>query len=189
MPLPRFERLPAAARAAFLDTARTHFARDGRDGASLNRIIDDSGISKSSAYHYFDGKSDLFETVAADSLQRAAQTLGEWSPAADADGLWRQFHAANERLGAFLAAHPDHRALLEQTPGDAPSSWFAAFFADAARLGLIDGTPDRRLIETASLAVLRAADRWALALPPERFDPIAAGAAVQALLQRLWRSG
>jgi len=188
MPLPRFQRLPADAQAAFLDIARAHFARDGRDGASLNRIVEDAGISKSSAYHYFDGKDDLFATVAADTLLRIAAELGPW-PGADSEAaLWDRFHDASTRLSEFLLAHPEHRALLEriQAPAE-PSPWLRAFFANAVALGLVDTAPNAQLLEGATLAVLQAADQWAL---PRLSSPDAAveiSVTAEVLLRRLWR--
>ncbi|MFK3650060.1 TetR/AcrR family transcriptional regulator [Lysobacter enzymogenes] len=190
MPLPRFQRLPADAQTAFLDVARAHFARDGRDAASLARIVEDAGVSKSSAYHYFDGKDDLFVTVAADTLVRISTVLGPW-PGADSEAeLWERFHDASARLSGFLLAHPVHRALLERIDAQAePSPWLRAFFANAVALGLVDTAPNAQLLEDATLALLQATDRWAL---PRLSSPGAAEAvsvAAEALLRRLWRGG
>ncbi|WP_433790181.1 TetR/AcrR family transcriptional regulator [Actinoplanes sp. CA-252034] len=116
MPLPRFDRLAPEARAAILAVARAHFARDGRDGASLNRIIADAGISKTSAYHYFDGKDDLFAAVAADTTARVVAALGPWTPVRTADELWKQLSAGSARLSGHLREHPDDRAVLAAGP-------------------------------------------------------------------------
>ncbi len=184
MPLPRFERLPKAAQTAFLAVARFHFARDGRDGASLNRIIADAGLSKTSAYNYFDGKDDLFAAVAADSLSRAAACLGDWTAAADEAALWSAFHAANDRLGRFLRDNPDDRVLLATTGvGEGPPAWLQAFFANALDLGLVDVSPGRDLMEQTTLAVLRAFDDWTLTRPPAEAE---GALRVEALLRRLW---
>lgn len=190
MPLPRFHRLPVAAQVALLSVARDHFARDGRDGASLNRIVEEAGISKSSAYHYFDGKDDLFAAVAADSLERAAHALGPWPGAASEAELWERFHQASARLAGFLMIHPQHRALLERLDASAePSPWLREFFANAVDLGLVDTAPNAQLLEDATQALVQATDRWAL---PRLSDPIAAqmvSAATEVLLRRLWRGG
>lgn len=183
MPLPRFQRLDPAAQAAFLAIARAHFARDGRDGASLNRIIADAGLSKTSAYNYFDGKDDLYEAVVAGSLARLAAVLGDWPPASDAAGLWAAFHAANARLAAFLAANPDERALLAGAAAKGEASpWLAAFFDNAVALGLVDLAPGRELMARATAAVLGAFDDWSLSQPPAEPD----AARLEQLLRRLW---
>lgn len=63
MARPRFSNLDEATRRRILETAATEFAARGFDGTSLNRLIEDVGISKGSFYYYFDDKADLFTTV------------------------------------------------------------------------------------------------------------------------------
>lgn len=50
-------------RRELLRTAAREFARAGYEQASLNRIIRECGMSKSSFYHYFAGKDALFDAV------------------------------------------------------------------------------------------------------------------------------
>ncbi len=54
-------RLPADKRHRLFEIASDEFAANGFTQASLNRIISKMGMSKSSFYHYFSNKSDLFE--------------------------------------------------------------------------------------------------------------------------------
>jgi AcrR family transcriptional regulator len=63
MPRPRFKKLPVKKRERILEAAAKEFAAHGYDGASLNRILADAGISKGAAYYYFDDKADLFATT------------------------------------------------------------------------------------------------------------------------------
>ena len=63
MPRPRFQKLAAEKRERILDTAAREFAQHGYDGASLNHILAEAGISKGAAYYYFDDKADLFASV------------------------------------------------------------------------------------------------------------------------------
>lgn len=63
MPRPRFDRLSAQKRERILEAAAKEFAAHGYDGASLNQILDDAGISKGAAYYYFDDKADLYTTT------------------------------------------------------------------------------------------------------------------------------
>ena len=64
MARPRFQNLSAERRSELLEFAANEFAARGYDGASLNRIIQETGLSKGSFYYYFDDKADLFSTVA-----------------------------------------------------------------------------------------------------------------------------
>jgi AcrR family transcriptional regulator len=44
-------------------------------GASLNRILEQAGISKGSAYYYFDDKADVFLTVVQRYLLEIAESI------------------------------------------------------------------------------------------------------------------
>ncbi len=62
------DKLPDAKRARLFQVARGEFAARGFSQASLNRIISQVGMSKSSFYHYFANKSDLFRQSFLDAL-------------------------------------------------------------------------------------------------------------------------
>ncbi|MCP5039180.1 MAG: TetR/AcrR family transcriptional regulator [Rhodobacteraceae bacterium] len=53
-------KLPTDKRAALFQISSGEFAANGFKQASLNRIISELGMSKSSFYHYFANKQDLF---------------------------------------------------------------------------------------------------------------------------------
>lgn len=191
MPLPRFERLGPDDRAAVLAVARAHFARHGH-GASFNRIVAEAGISKTTAYHYFDGKDDLLATVVADAAGRAVAAVGDWVEAPDADALWAQVADTVAGLAAHLRERPDDRAVLALADGAGAAPWTDALVDDAARLGLVapvPGAPDggADALRAATRAVVGALDTWAL-----ETDALGTGApgavptVVVELLRRLW---
>jgi AcrR family transcriptional regulator len=64
MPRPRFDKLPLERREQIMEAAAREFAENGYEGASLNRILNQAGVSKGAAYYYFDDKADVFKTVA-----------------------------------------------------------------------------------------------------------------------------
>lgn len=63
MSRPRFDKLPTEKREQIMLIAAKEFAASGYEGASLNKILEQAGISKGAAYYYFDDKADLFLTV------------------------------------------------------------------------------------------------------------------------------
>lgn len=63
MPLPRFSKLDPAKKARIIRIATEEFAEQGYEGASLNRIVARSGMSKGALYYYFADKDDLYRTV------------------------------------------------------------------------------------------------------------------------------
>ncbi|MFE2128594.1 TetR/AcrR family transcriptional regulator [Streptomyces amritsarensis] len=190
MPLPRFDRLPAERREHILGAARRHFAEHGAEGASYNKIIEAAGVSKTAAYHYFDGREDLLNAVLDGVLGRLLDALGPWEPARDEDDFTARFAAGSTALATHLGGHPDDLALADaaigRTCGGPWLDWFGALAADGRRLGLIRADVDHDLMVSATAAVIRAADAWALArmtTAPGTGDP---GAQLWTLLCGLW---
>ena len=60
MPKQTFLNLPDEKRNAVVSAAIDEFSEYGFEGASINRIVANSGISKGSFYQYFDDKLDVF---------------------------------------------------------------------------------------------------------------------------------
>ena len=57
-------------RTALLDAALEEFVECGYEGASLNRILRTSGVSKGQLYHHFDGKRGLYLGVVDELIAR-----------------------------------------------------------------------------------------------------------------------
>lgn len=72
----RFENLEPERQQKLFETAAEEFADHGYDGASLNRILDKSGMSKSSLYYYFDDKADLFSTMFERAMIHVLREIG-----------------------------------------------------------------------------------------------------------------
>ncbi|MFF2020480.1 TetR/AcrR family transcriptional regulator [Streptomyces sp. NPDC058171] len=165
-PLPRFHRLPPEQRAAILAVARQHFAEHGPQNASYNRIIEAAGISKTAAYHYFDGREDLLTAVLDDVLARLLGALGAWTPAADTPAFWTRLEVDADTLSRHLVEHPDDLALapaaVAQDGGTAWRDWFGALVTDGQRLSVIRTDVDRDLLVTMTIAAFSAADEWTL---------------------------
>ncbi|MEV0029012.1 TetR/AcrR family transcriptional regulator [Nocardia sp. NPDC050793] len=167
MPLPRFTRLPADEQRRILDVAQRIFAEDGVDTASYNQIIAAAGISKSSAYNYFDGREDLLYTALDDVAARLADVLGTWQRVADDAEFWSQLKTIEQRLRAHIETHPADLALIDPAfllrEQGAFMSWIADFVANGIAIGIITVDTDRNLLVAATAAVLRAVDGWGAA--------------------------
>ena len=166
MSLPRFNRLPPAQRSRILGVARRAFASDGFGAVSYNQLILEVGISKTSAYQYFDGKDDLFQSVLDDVVRRVVGALGAWEPSGNSDTFWSQLVAGSDRLVDHLASNPDDLALMDaalsREPGDEAEAWMRSLLADGARLGVIDSLLQPDLLASVTAAVFDALDRWAV---------------------------
>ena len=164
MPLPRYFRLPESQREHILSVARASFATDGVDRASYNAIIDKAGISKTSAYQYFDSRSDLLGAVIADLIKNATSALGPWSVAPDPQAFWVQLDAASSRLLSYIATNPDAGAILAQQPqGAGPDpGWLRKVIENGIDLEMIRIDLDQQLLFTATAKMFEAIDDWAL---------------------------
>ncbi|MGL5819036.1 MAG: TetR/AcrR family transcriptional regulator [Phycicoccus sp.] len=189
MPLPRSERLPTQRRAEILVIARRQLAAHGPDAVSYIRIMKDAGISKTSAYLYFDSKSDLVAAVQDDVVSRVASVVQPWVTEATPSGLWRRVVETSEALHRHLLEHPDDLALFGNASGEAagPAGWLDDLLHNARTLGLVrTGLPEALLYE-ATRAVFGAVDRWALAALRAGQD--VDHDALPRLLEGLWSGG
>src|SRR5947207_2477445 len=75
VPRPRYERAAPELKTAILGAARKEIARLGYEGASLNRILEEAGLSKGAFYYYFDDKDDLVATVLLDMYRPASEHI------------------------------------------------------------------------------------------------------------------
>lgn len=191
MPLPRFLRLPAEQQARILATAREHIAEHGHE-SSYNQIIADAGISKASAYHYFDGKADLFAEVRRALHREIAAFIGPWKPARTSTGFWKQLRAESDRLRAHFVAHHGDLRVLAVTQGDGEAAvfdpWFDALVDNGVALELIRADVDRSLIRDATRALFAVFDARAIAAMHARHSSKSADDDEQSweLLRSLW---
>jgi len=111
-----FNNLPAEKRELILREAVREFADCGFRQASVNRIVERTGIAKGSLYQYFANKEGLFLYV----FGRFAELIKETVRGAGADGddfftsLARVMRAGE----AFVASHPDYFRLYLKLAGD-----------------------------------------------------------------------
>lgn len=179
MPRPRFRHLPADKQQWIVEQAAREFAAEGFEGASLNRILEQAGISKGSAYYYFDNKADLFLTVIQVYLAEVAGTMEELALAQlTAENYWQrldaayrqQWVAAYERpwlLGAAKAASRlSANALADEGLAAVFSQamdWLRAIFRRGQELGVVRTDLPDDLLFALIQAVDDTNDRWLLA--------------------------
>lgn len=127
MPRPRFENAPAELRRSILAAATREFAKRGYEGASLNRIIRASTLSKGSFYYYFDDKADLAATALAQVTRDIAPLL-DLHAIVDAPSFWatmKRFQRSTleplahdpaqlELIGKLATAYVDHPELAQR---------------------------------------------------------------------------
>lgn len=191
MPNGRIARMPAARKRRLVQVAAAEFAESGYAGASLNRIIADCGMGKSSFYYLFTSKSDLFEFVTAELIAEAASRWTAPDPAElSGTQFWQrltdvfaEFVRVSEQHDAFLLLG---RLFYSDAPGSAKTTvggaltavedWVRRALAEGRRCGAVRDDLPEDLQYRLTVGVLRLFDEWTVS----QHDRIAADA-----LQRL----
>ena len=104
-----------------LGAAEHAFARDGFERASLNAILAEAGVGKSSFFYHYADKEDLFAAVIEAFYSRVAERVGPlqlperaddvWGAAADYIGRWgAAVDAEGDAMGLLRALQPMRRA-------------------------------------------------------------------------------
>ena len=178
MPRPRFSKLPAKKRERILEAAAKEFAANGYDGASLNQILNQAGISKGAAYYYFDDKADLYVTTILHYMQELmSETLSD--PAHfTAANFWdeltaiyrHQFTSYAERPWVFGVVKAGGSLSIETlAQGPLAELWQQAEFLlvqllqRGRELGVIRTDLPEELLLSLVIAVDDAHDRWLFA--------------------------
>ncbi len=176
MPRPRFAALEPDRRQAILAAAAHEIAERGLDGASYNRIIARSGVSKGAMYYYFDGKEDLCLTAVRDAVEQFTAEIGAFPGFEDAVGFWEALEELYLRAIRFVLERPDLAALLRALfarPSNAVDDAIAAYLAEALDLvrdllergravGAVRDDVPADLLSRVILAMGEASDRWLL---------------------------
>ena len=179
MPRPRFHKLPADQQQAILRVAFDEFAAHGFSGASLNRIIDATGISKGSMYYYFDGKEELYAHVARGELGRLFESAGPFPvpTTRDPDAFWSTLEDYYRRIMSAFATSPKLAALardwllasaspkLQQAQKDMEGAlvpWFEPTLAAGQRARAVRKDLPTTLLIAVVFGMGQAMDTWLL---------------------------
>ena len=172
----RFENLARDKQEVLLEAAALEFAARGYRGASINRIIDRSGMSKGSVYYYFDDKADLFSTTFQRSIERIAEEAG-W-PVLDvvaAEEYWDTLLALTRRSVEYAArndwwiqlARSYHRLALEDPEDESvvrllewAEGWWRRIVVRGQELDLVRDDLPTDLLVAISMGADQAGDRW-----------------------------
>jgi AcrR family transcriptional regulator len=179
MPFARFARMPAEKRERLLGVAAREFGLHGYEAASLNRILEEAGIGKSSAYYYFEDKADLFCVVVENSVARLGLAASlEDIQTLTAENFWATFATAHDQPLLHASEHPwlfaAARAVERLTPESREREPLAtlaarlmsgmnAMIQRGQQLGLIRTDLPKDLLVAWFRAIDGASDDWLLA--------------------------
>ncbi|MDP1823411.1 MAG: TetR/AcrR family transcriptional regulator [Archangium sp.] len=112
MPRPNYENIAQDKKTRLLEAAMKEFAAHGYQLASINRILESAGFSKSSFYHYFDDKLDLAATVFIVCAEPETKLL-ELALPETADAFWAELRRSSiERLEKLETKRLEYDCLI-----------------------------------------------------------------------------
>jgi TetR/AcrR family transcriptional regulator, transcriptional repressor for nem operon len=117
-------RAPESTRRKILEAAFNEFYKNGFQGGSINRIVDQAGTTKGALFHHFEDKNDLGyavveEIVFADIKQRWLHPLADSiDPIATVKKAMRQFAKEEGANGRLLQGCPLNNLAQEMSPLD-----------------------------------------------------------------------
>jgi AcrR family transcriptional regulator len=134
MPFSRLAKMPSEKRERLMEVAAQEFAAHGFEGASLNRILEEAQIGKSSAYYYFEDKADLFCTVIRYCLDRLqlAPTSSDLS-SLTAETFWNAIAELHDQPLLHAQQHPWIFGAVRAADRLAPESLQRESLAELAR--------------------------------------------------------
>jgi len=163
-------------RAALFRVATQEFTDFGFEQASLNRIIGEVGMSKSSFYHYFTNKTELFQQIMRQTLETMSDIADALEPEAlTEESFWPMITEAFQSGILVCLENPEifkigrmfHRNLAEPSGictglMEAPMALLTRVLEHGKEIGVIrDDLPSSLLLESV-LALGMAIDRWAI---------------------------
>jgi AcrR family transcriptional regulator len=185
MPNARFKKLPPDKQARILDAATRAFAEQGLEGASINRILAEAGLSKGAAYYYFEDKADLFDTVAKRCWDQFVQHIDYSLDGLTARNFWKRIEAVLRHACEHMFTDPiitkmakmvwrmdtgtGKNCALEEVVAFS-HAWVGELVRKGQSLGVVRRDLPADLLIAVAVAVDQATDRW-MVLNMDRFKP------------------
>jgi TetR/AcrR family transcriptional repressor of nem operon len=117
-------RSPENTRGKILQAAFDEFYRNGFQGGSLNRIVDDAGATKGALFHHFKGKKDLGYAVVREVIhphfkqQWSDPLANSTDPITDLKRIFRQCAKREIANGGLVHGCPLNNLAQEMSPLD-----------------------------------------------------------------------
>lgn len=128
MPKPTFFNLPELKRNRIIEAAIIEFSNNSYDLASINRVVEQSEISKGSFYQYFEDKEDLYVYLLESSIEAKLAYLEPVICNLEGVLFLEQVKRLFEAGIAFAKQHPEWVAIGTQFAHEQPNKIHAHVF-------------------------------------------------------------
>ena len=172
MPTRRFENMNPERKKEILRAARAEFSRSGLDGASLNDIIREAGISKGSFYYYFEDKIDLYITVMKFYMENLIREIGGAIAGEYTNDFWKDIEDYARKSIQITMKNPElimlYRGIISLSPHNKSvqelynygKSIFTALFQRGQKMGAVRTDIPLDLLVNIIFAVDLTLDHW-----------------------------
>ncbi|RAV11974.1 TetR/AcrR family transcriptional regulator [Mycolicibacterium sp. GF69] len=170
--------MPAARRRRLIEVAAAEFGSAGYEHASLNRIIDRCGMSKSSFYYVLSSKADLYEFVVRELIADVAADIDVVAPEEFArDEFWprlERFFASLTQVSQreqkflllgrmFYLQAPDPARTAVSGALEAVQDWVQEVLRVGRRCGAVRTDLPQSLQAELIFRLLQVFDEWTIA--------------------------
>ena len=118
----QFNHLPAEKKSRITDAFISEFAKKGFRAASMNKIVEQAGISKGSLFNYFTSKNQLFMYAYKVAFERVKEYLREVRDETKDQEFFTRFQKVMEAGVRFIRKHPNLARIYYRIlyTGDSP---------------------------------------------------------------------
>ena len=102
----KFEQLADSKQKSIIDASVYEFANNGFKNASVNKIVENAGISKGSLFNYFKSKNLLFDHIYQIALREVKSYLAKVRDESENDDFFTRFSKIINSGVAFINKHP-----------------------------------------------------------------------------------
>ncbi|MBU0528896.1 TetR/AcrR family transcriptional regulator [bacterium] len=102
----KFEQLADSKQKSIIDASVNEFADNGFKNASVNKIVENAGISKGSLFNYFKSKNLLFDHIYQIALREVKSYLAKVRDESENDDFFTRFGKIINAGIAFINKHP-----------------------------------------------------------------------------------
>ena len=180
------DRLSAERQQALFSAAVQEFSSRGFKQASLNRIIAETGMSKSSFYHFFANKADLFHRTLDHCTAPYVAGLAAYDPTClQAENFWSELQSvmraqtlmanASSEIGLVVRMlqraldDPEEKAFIADLM-ETTTHWLAALIRRGQQLGLVRNDLPETLLIATIMGFSMSFDQWIFARWDELSD-------------------
>lgn len=175
MPYSRYNNLSASKQEEILRAAAGEFAAHDFENASLNRIIEQAGISKGAMYYYFADKEDVYRTVLDVWFTELLENIQPRSNPRTGAAYWEEWRSIFQRTFRYFQQKPLAAAILWQSIrsraagkahpvlvqfADQLRNWMDDLLKKGCQVGAVRTDLPEGLLLEAAFSMLEGFDRW-----------------------------